>query len=49
MYLKKAGLVYEKLGQYDKALAAYKKIKSEYSKTTVGTSIDKYISRAENQ
>lgn len=48
MYLKKAGFVYEKLGQYDKAVTAYKKIKSDYGKTTVGTSIDKYISRAEN-
>ncbi|MGB0430880.1 MAG: tetratricopeptide repeat protein [Bacteroidia bacterium] len=47
MYLKKAGLVYEKLGQNDKALIAYKKIKDEYGSTQIGTSIDKYISRAE--
>ncbi|MFY0673478.1 MAG: tetratricopeptide repeat protein [Bacteroidia bacterium] len=49
MYLKKAGLVYEKLGQSDKALATYTKIKDEYGSTQIGTSIDKYISRAQTQ
>jgi tetratricopeptide (TPR) repeat protein len=46
MYLKKAGLVYEKLGDADKALATYTTIKEEYGSTQIGTSIDKYISRA---
>ncbi|MBI1185314.1 tetratricopeptide repeat protein [bacterium] len=49
MYLKKAGLVYEKLGKNDKALASYQKIKDQYGKTTIGLSIDKYISRAANR
>lgn len=47
MYLKKAGLVYEKLGDAEKALATYTKIKNEYGTTQIGNSIDKYISRAQ--
>ena len=49
MYLKKAGLVYEKMGDKAKALKAYQTIKADFGKTTIGGSIDKYISRAENR
>lgn len=49
VYLKKAGIIYEETGQFDKAVAAYKKIKDEYPESEVGTSIDKYISRATNR
>lgn len=44
-YLLKAGLCYEALGQNKEALAAFKKIKNEYSQSPEGTEIDKYISR----
>jgi tetratricopeptide (TPR) repeat protein len=47
MYLKKAGAVYEELGQPDKALKAYKTIKEKYKTSAQGGDIDKYIARAE--
>lgn len=46
-YLLKAGVTYEELGQKDKALAAYKKIKDSYPQSMEGYDIDKYISRIE--
>jgi tetratricopeptide (TPR) repeat protein len=46
MFLKKAGIVYEELGQFDKAIIAYNKIKDEYVGSSEGADIDKYISRA---
>ncbi|MDR2065899.1 MAG: tetratricopeptide repeat protein [Prevotellaceae bacterium] len=46
-YLMKAGLSYEKLGKYAKALEVYKKIKTHYSKTVEAQEIDKYIQRTE--
>lgn len=49
IYLKKAGIVYEELQQYDKAVVAYKKIKDNYAGSEIGGSIDKYISRAANR
>lgn len=45
--LMKAGRVYEKLNEWDKALKAYKIIKKEYKDTEYGINIDKYIYRAE--
>lgn len=45
-YLLKAGAVCEKLGQNDKALSFYKKIKDQYPPME-GYEIDKYISRIE--
>ena len=48
MYLKKAGLVYEKLGQPEKAVEAYQKIKDEFYKSSEASDIDKYIIRAQN-
>jgi tetratricopeptide (TPR) repeat protein len=46
MYLMKAGLIYENKGKYADALEVYEKIKSEYSQSTEGRYIDKYIQRA---
>ena len=46
-YLLKAGVTYEELGQYDKALAAYRTIKDKYPQSMEGYDIDKYISRIE--
>lgn len=47
IYLMKAGLAYEELGKFDKALNAYKRIKKDYKNTSEGTEIEKYIARAE--
>lgn len=46
-YLLKAGVVCEKLGQNEKALTFYKKIKEQYPQSMEGYGIDKYISRIE--
>lgn len=48
MYLKKAGLVYETLGQNEQAVAAYQKIKDDWSEAVEASDIDKYIVRAQN-
>lgn len=48
MMYKKAGLVYQELGQNDKAVAAYQKIKDEWSTSVEAQDIDKYIIRAQN-
>lgn len=48
-YLLKAGVTAEKLGQNDKALSFYKKIKDQYSSSMEGYDIDKYIGRIENK
>ena len=48
MYLKKAGLAYEALGETDKALAAYQKIKDNWENSEEAADIDKYITRAQN-
>lgn len=47
MYLKKAGMVYEKLGKTDKAIAAYEEIRNNYSASLQARDIDKYISQIE--
>lgn len=46
-YLKKAGAVYEALGEYAKALEAYKKISIEYASSMEARDIQKYIGRVE--
>lgn len=46
MFLKKAGLTYEELGQFDDAIRVYTKIKDEYPTTAEGSDIEKYIARA---
>lgn len=44
IYLKKAGLVYEDLTNYEKALKAYEKIEKDFPDTEEGKQIAKYIS-----
>jgi tetratricopeptide (TPR) repeat protein len=46
MFLLKAGQVYEELKEYETALKAYERIKLDFSKSSEGASIDKYIARA---
>lgn len=46
-YLLKAGQAYEAIGNNEKALASYKKIKENYSQTMEAYDIDKYITRIE--
>ncbi len=46
IYLKKAGLAYEELGQNAKALQAFERIKKDYSNTTIGRGIEKHLARA---
>lgn len=45
LYLKKAGLAYEKIGENAKALQAYESIKNDYADSELASSIDKYIVR----
>lgn len=45
-FLKKAGLAYENLGQYNDAVKAYTAIKEKYSESEEASDIDKYITRA---
>jgi tetratricopeptide (TPR) repeat protein len=44
-YLLRAGLVYETLNDFDKAMEIYQRIKNHYGKTTEGRAVDKYIGR----
>lgn len=46
-YLLKAGVVYEQLGDKDKALSLYKSIKDKYPQSVEGYDVDKYIARIE--
>jgi len=48
-YLLKAGMLMEKQGNANEAIAMYEKIKSEYPKSIQGSSIDKYIARINNR
>lgn len=47
IYLKKKGLCLEELEEYEDALEAYQRIEKEYSSSTQGRDIGKYIARAE--
>jgi TolA-binding protein len=47
IFLKKAGMVYEDLQEFDKALKAYNTIKKDYPETEEGKVIDKYIAALE--
>lgn len=49
VYLLKAGLAYEMLGDYNNALKNYKQIKSEFDNSQEARTIDKYIARAEGK
>ena len=46
IYLKKAGIAYENLKEYDKAVKAYTTIKDKYYTSMEASDIDKYITRA---
>lgn len=48
MFLKKAGLTYEELGDNENAVIAYQKIKDEWPETMTGKEIEKYLVRAQN-
>lgn len=48
-YLKKAGLVAEELGEYDKAIKFYTRIKDEFKDSQQGADIDKLIAYAEGK
>lgn len=48
-HLLNAGVVAEALGQNDKALSFYKKIKDQYPYSIEGQEVDKYIGRVENK
>jgi len=43
-FLMKAAMAYDELGNLEKALALYKRIKEEYPRSVEGREIDKYIS-----
>lgn len=45
--LKKAGIVYEEMGDYPEALSVYKQIFQKYPESQEGRDIQKYIARAE--
>lgn len=47
LFLMKAGMAYEELGNYEKALSLYKRIKEEFPRSNEGREIDKYIAYAE--
>ncbi len=47
IYLLKAGLAYEKLSNYNKALELYTNIKDKYPNSVEGRDIEKYIAKAE--
>lgn len=47
IYLMKAGVVYEELGSYDKALKAYQEIKEKFPRSAEGREIEKYITRVD--
>jgi tetratricopeptide (TPR) repeat protein len=48
LYLKKAGLAYEAMGDKEGALKAYNAIKTNWLQTSVGQDIDKYIYRVQH-
>ncbi|HET6244942.1 MAG: tetratricopeptide repeat protein [Bacteroidetes bacterium] len=48
IYLMRAGIVYEELGNFSKAVEVYSKIKENYPDTNEGREIEKYIARAQS-
>lgn len=48
LFLKKAGLVYEEMGDMESAVTAYQKIKDNWSEAVEASDIDKFIVRAQN-
>ena len=49
MYLMKAGLVYENLGEFDNALEIYEQIRRDYPDYSRSNNIEKYITRSKLQ
>jgi tetratricopeptide (TPR) repeat protein len=49
LFLMKAGMAYEELGNFEKALAVYQKIKKDFPRSFEGREIDKYIAFAEGK
>ena len=49
IYLKKAGIAYESLGDYAAAVKAYQQIKDNYASSMEAADIEKYIERAKLQ
>ena len=47
MFMMKAAMAYEELGNFEKALSIYKRIKEEFPRSNEGREIDKYISYTE--
>lgn len=47
IYLKKAAIAYESLGNYNDAIKLYERIKRNYAESDEGRDIEKYIARAE--
>ncbi|MFA9370149.1 MAG: tol-pal system YbgF family protein [Labilibaculum antarcticum] len=48
IYLQKAGLAYEMLGEYNKALTAYETIEQDFAKSAEARDVEKYITRAKS-
>ena len=48
IYLMKAALAYESLGNYEKAVEIYKKVRSDFYQSNEGRESEKYIARAES-
>ena len=46
-YLLKAGQVAEEMGDKDKAVSYYKKLKDQYPESAEASDVDKYITRIE--
>lgn len=49
IYLMKAGIAFEAIGQFEKALEQYKKIKKDFPRSQESREIGKYISRTEGK
>lgn len=49
IFLKKAGIAYESLGDYASAVKAYEQIKADYAASMEAADIEKYIERAKLQ
>ena len=49
IYLQKAGTVYEKLGQYQKAADVYQSIKDKHPASSAAQGIERYIERAKSK
>ncbi|GHU91317.1 hypothetical protein FACS1894155_10850 [Bacteroidia bacterium] len=48
LFLKKAGIAYESLKDYKKAIDVYTRIKDKYPNSLEGSSVEKYIDRAQS-